>query len=63
MLIVAPQVIHDFLFVHFADTGSSTRNFLMSTNFPKTDLKDMSLTIESASLFPRGALFVTDLDA
>ena len=38
----------DFLSVHFADTGSSVVNFSLSTHFPKLELTDMTMTIESA---------------
>lgn len=56
------QMIYDYLYVYFADNNSPTKNFMVSTNFPKQDLIDKTISLEKAGLFPRGALFVQDLD-
>lgn len=57
------QLIYDYLSVYFYDEKIPIKNFIVSTNFPKTEITDKSLTIDQVGLFPRGALFVTDLDA
>eukprot|EP01036_Dinobryon_divergens_P027762 gene27762-36584_t len=55
--------IFEFLSVHFFESGDEIRNFAVSTHFPKMDVTDLSQTIESLSLHPRGMLYVQDLDA
>jgi FAS-associated factor 2 len=57
------QVIYDYLSVHFYDEKIPIKNFIVCTNFPKKDITDKSLSVDEVGLFPRGALFVTDLDA
>jgi len=57
------QFVYDFLTVHFADNNIAIENFMVSTNFPKKDLRDMLLTVEEVGLHPRGALFVHNLDS
>ena len=49
--------------IHFADEGDLTRNFSMSTHFPKVELTDNSLSVEAVGLVPRGMVYVQDLDA
>jgi len=44
-------------------TGGKITNFSICTHFPKVELTDMTQTIESAGLHPRGMLYVQDLDA
>lgn len=57
------QTLYDYLSVYFHDEKTGIVRFVVSTNFPKQDLTDMSQTMEDVGVFPRGALFVTDLDA
>jgi len=57
------QVVYDYLRVYFYDEKIPVKNFVICTNFPKKDITDKSLTIDEVGLFPRGALFVSDLDA
>jgi hypothetical protein len=41
------SVLFDFLTVHFNDTGSSVRNFSLSTHFPKQELtQEMNHTLD-----------------
>ena len=55
--------IYDFLSVHFVDQNIPIENFMVSTNFPKKDLTDKTLSVEDVGLYPRGALFVHNLDS
>jgi FAS-associated factor 2 len=57
------EFLYDFLSVHFADNDIPIENFMVSTNFPKKDLTDRTLTVLEVGLFPRGALFVHNLDS
>ena len=57
------EILYDFLSVHFADNDIDIVNFVVSTNFPKKDLTEKSLTIADVGLHPRGALFVHNLDS
>ncbi len=45
------------------NNSNKMRNILISINVPKQDLEDRSVTIESVGLYPRGVVFVQDLDA
>lgn len=56
------QTLYDYLSVHFADTKSEVNNFSVSTHFPKVELTDMTASIDTVGLFPRGMLFVQNLD-
>ncbi|CAE7646646.1 PUX10, partial [Symbiodinium microadriaticum] len=56
-------MLYAFLSVHFAESASDVSRFVISTNFPKKDLTDKEATLEQEGLYPRGALFVQDLDA
>jgi len=56
------QKLADFLELYLSENNIEMR-ILMSTNFPKRDLTDMNMTVDEAGLFPRGVLFVQDLDA
>ena len=40
-------MVSDFLEIHFADSGSTIRNFALSTNYPKRQMEDMEATIEA----------------
>lgn len=57
------EIIYDFLAVYFVDNEIPIENFMVSTNFPKKDLTDLTMTVEDVGLFPRGALFVHNLDS
>jgi len=57
------QTLYDFLTVYFADTNNDVTTFSVSTHFPKVELKDMNSSIEAVGLFPRGMLFVQNLDS
>jgi len=57
------QSIMDFLAVHFFDNGNEVQNFTVSTHFPKMEINDMTRTVDDLSLYPRGMLYVQDLDA
>lgn len=57
------QTVLDFLTLHFEDTGANISRFAVSTNYPKRQLDDSAMTIEEAGLYPRGVLFVNDLNA
>ena len=57
------QHVFNFVRVHFADEGMPEMNFAVSTHFPKMELTDMEQTIDMIGLFPRGMLYVQDLDA
>lgn len=58
------QLIFDFLLVHFVDVdGNFDMQFSVSTHFPKMELTDMEQTVEDLSLFPRGVLYVQDLNS
>mmetsp|Transcript_20432 Transcript_20432/g.34417 ORF Transcript_20432/g.34417 Transcript_20432/m.34417 type:complete len:455 (+) Transcript_20432:83-1447(+) len=56
------ELLYDFLSVHFADNDIPIENFMVSTNFPKKDLTDKTLSVADVGLHPRGALFVHNLD-
>lgn len=59
------QIVYDFLTVHFADSQwlGIVKNFSVTTHFPKQELDDMNLTLEDVGLYPRGMLYVQDLDS
>eukprot|EP01038_Epipyxis_sp_PR26KG_P014982 gene14982-20155_t len=57
------QVIFDFLTLHFGQSNSPIVNFSVSKNYPKVELNDPVMTLESLDLHPRGMLYVQDLDA
>lgn len=57
------EILYDFLSVHFEDNDIPIVNFMVSTNFPKKDLTDRALTVMDVGLYPRGALFVHNLDS
>lgn len=52
-----------FLILYFNDNQIELPNFSLSTNYPKRVLDDDSETVANAGLFPRGMLFVQNLDA
>ena len=56
--------LYDWLELHFFTTHSETKRFSISTAHPKVELKDEHLdsTVERVGLFPRGMLYVQDLD-
>ena len=56
--------VYDWLEVHLFSVQSETTRFSISTAHPKVELKDEHLdsTVESVGLFPRGMLYVQDLD-
>ena len=56
------QVLYDWLDVHFYDNKSETKRFSVSTAHPKVELTNMNATVDSVGLFPRGMLYVQDLD-
>jgi FAS-associated factor 2 len=57
------RVIFDYLDVYFADSSQeSVTHYSVSTSYPKVELKEMSATVESCGLHPKGMLFVHDLD-
>lgn len=57
------ELLYDYLAVHFADNDIPIENFMVSTNFPKRDLTDKTLSVADVGLHPRGALFVHNLDS
>lgn len=57
------QFIYDFLQVYFADEGNPDMSFSVSTHFPKMTLEDMNQNVEALALYPRGVLYVQDLNA
>eukprot|EP01041_Mallomonas_annulata_P007510 gene7510-15368_t len=57
------QMVYDYLTVYFDDNKMEIKNFVVSTNYPKRQMDDMSMNMELAGLYPRGMLFVQDLDA
>ena len=56
------QELYDWLEVYFYDNNSDTKRFSLSTTHPKVELEDMGATVNSVGLFPRGMLYVQDLD-
>ncbi len=54
--------MHDWLEVYFYENKSDTKRFSVSTAHPKVELTDMGATVDSVGLFPRGMLYVQDLD-
>lgn len=67
------QVLFDFLKLQFGEQHAAQlvndadaaliSNFSVSTHFPKVELTNTSQTVEEAGLYPRGMLYVQDLDA
>ena len=43
--------VSDFLIIYFYDLGSNVKNFSLSTHFPKQELNDMNVTVESVVSF------------
>ena len=58
------KTVHEWMEVHFYSIESTTSNFSLSTAHPKVELTGSHLTstLEAAGLFPRGMLYVQDLD-
>jgi len=54
--------LYDYLTLQFYDEGDVTKNFSVFIPHPRTEINDMEQTIEGAGLFPRGMLYVQDLD-
>ena len=52
-----------FLILYFNDNQIELPNFSLSTNYPKRVLDNDLETVVNAGLFPRGMLFVQNLDA
>jgi len=40
--------VYDFLSIYFEDHGIAITNFVVSTNFPKRRLEDMTMTVDDA---------------
>lgn len=55
--------LRNYLIVYFEENKIELLNFSISTNYPKRVLDDAQETLLSAGLYPRGMLFVQNLDA
>jgi len=44
------------------DEGDITKNFAVSTQYPKMEITDKTQTIQALGLHPRGMLYVQDTD-
>ena len=57
------QVVRAFLIVYFEQQEVDISNFGLCMNYPKKDLVEEYVTLESEGLCPQAVIMVQDLDA
>eukprot|EP00605_Chrysophyceae_sp_TOSAG23-4_P000512 GSChrysophyteH1.ASY1.ANO1.574.1 assembled CDS len=58
------ETLRNWLDVYFAENDSiSIANYTLCTSFPKKEVTELTASLESLGLHPRGMLYVQDLDA